>query len=167
MRGKNDRLVIVMILIILILFTLACFVEGDSYVRGVTPTRVDGLSFEIAGTVIDTWSWGEGDPVCDVQDEMSLSVAADNSVKMILRGPCLFLSCTPSESSLPCGFVMLGTYDREKDQVTFFACNDINDRNGSGMVQLYTNALDEHMVDNGEAACSFASEEHTIKFIAP
>lgn len=162
MRGKMGRIKIMIFLILSLAFTQACFAEGG-YFR---EKRNSVEAFTIEGHVTNTWSWGESYPTCDTQDEMSLAIAEDRSVVLRAHGACYFLSCTPTESTLSCGMVLYGTYDYQKDQVTIYACNNINSKNASGTIELGT-MEERHYISSINVSCDLNSEQHTLTTFSP
>jgi len=167
-RGKNKILPIVVTLFTLLL-TLACYADKtkDPNCKG---ENCD-IRYMITGQAIDTWSWGPGYYSCDTVDEMKLNIKYDGSALMRLSGACFVQpegadKCTTFESNLPCGLVLMGTYDHEQERLTITDCNNADANNGSGEIVIKPGKDIETFTLQGSASCTFtnSNEQHTITF---
>ena len=158
-------------ILMLVLSALACNLGLDENKNIIYEAD---LIFTGPGT--DTWSWQQGALTCETQDEMKLTIAADNSAKLDSGGLCFFSRqvasdpCTSHESDLPCGFTLYGTYNPGDQKITWDSCNTPGLGNASGVATV-TGDL-KTMVDitvNGTGSCWFdgIDEQHRLDYSLP
>jgi len=171
MRGKEKKITTIFVFLTILFISMACNLEDY---RAPTSKEDPGDQMILTGSVINTWSWGPGSSPCETVDEMKLTISHDNNAVLNVRGVCFSQpvgdeKCRAYESNLPCGLVVYGTYDSDKKKVTFTACNNSQDKNGSGEVLIEEGAELATKTLTGSASCTFSnsSEEHTLNFSSP
>lgn len=164
-------------LLMLVLSVLACNIGLDNdknliYVTSTAGPSDSDILFALTGTGTDTWLWGEGGLSCDGQNKMELTVTKSNDAKLRSRGICFFTrqreedSCLSYESDLPCGLVLLGSYNAQTATITWDSCNGPTGH-GEGTATVSGDVNSGANIEvSGTGICSFdnTSEWHRLNY---
>lgn len=165
-------------LLMLVLSVLACNLDLDKdkniiYVTSTAGPSNSDVLFSLTGTGTDTWNWKESGLSCNTQDEMTLTVNKAYDAKLVSRGACFYARlaesspCNAYESDLPCGLVLLGSYNPKDSTITWDSCNGpTGNGEGTATVSGEVNGGVNIQV-SGSGVCSFDNidEWHRLDFV--
>ena len=182
MNRKIKWVGLVLAVSLLGLGTLACSLNKVIKATETPPPTAGNPGYVFSGSGVDTWIWEGGKYTCDTQDDMKMTIDKNDRAVLTVNGACLTLrsvgdpahyesgTCDQSAPDVKCGVVVYGFYNLDDQSITFDACNNINNANGSGTAKLGPNPNSKtDMQVSGAVTCTFSNGggDHELKFSLP